>query len=181
MPYLELVAGVEDEGAARRALAALAAPLAASVDPGTDRQAPVLGERRIEGVDAASLRVSPAVELTWAVVDALAVVATDPIAVAGVARGDGGLDGSDAYRRATEGLGPDEVSLLAFADLEALVAVGERLGLAEDPAYATFAGEFRRLEAAALAVGADEDLLSTDARLLIDVGAAEDTVAGAAD
>ena len=43
--------------------------------------------------------------------------------------------------------------------------MGEQPGLAEDPLYATFAGEFRRLDALGLAV-TDDDVLATDARLL---------------
>ena len=52
--------------------------------------------------------------------------------------------------------------------------LGEQLGLAEDPVYATFAGDFRRLEALALAVTEDDELLSTDARLLLSEADAAD-------
>ncbi len=49
----------------------------------------------------------------------------------------------------------DEPSLLAYLDLAGLVELGEREGLAEDPAYALFATEIRRLLAAGLSVASD--------------------------
>lgn len=179
LPYLEFVAAGIDEERAQRALGSLQGPLAAGVDPGSDLQAPVYGEAEIEGVQARSLRLSPTVEITTAVFDGLAVIATDPAAIGQLARGDGGLDRLELYERATEDLAADkEVSLLAFFDLGELVAVGEQLGLAEDPVYATFAGEFRRLEALGLAVESSDELLATDARLLLAEPDAQDSAAG---
>jgi Protein of unknown function (DUF3352) len=177
LPYLEFVADDVDEERARRALASLQGPLADAVRAGGDLQAPVFGQQEIAGVEARSMRVSPAVELTYAVFDGLAVVATDPAGIEQLADGDGGLDESELYERATDGF-DDDVSLLAFLDLGGLVELGEQLGLAEDPVYATFAGEFRSLEALGLAVTDTDELLSTDARLLLsepqaDEGAAE--------
>ena len=166
LPFLEFVADDVDEDAARRALASLQGPLADAVDPGSGLQAPVFGEQQIGGVEARSLRISPTVELTYAVFEGLAAIATDPAGIEQLVAGDGGLDESELYQRATEDFA-DEVSLLAFLDLAGLVGLGERLGLAEDPVYATFAGEFRRLEALGLAVTSDSELLSTDARLLV--------------
>jgi hypothetical protein len=166
-PYLELVTAGVDEQRARRALGALQGPLADAVDPGSDLQAPVFGEREIAGVEARSLQVSPTVELTTAVFGGLAVIATDPAALGALATDQDRLADSDLYGRATDELGEDEGSLLGYLDLGALVAIGERLGLAEDPAYVTFAAEFRRLEGFGLAVSSSDEMLSTDARLLL--------------
>jgi hypothetical protein len=167
-PYLALVSAGVDEQRARRALAALQAPLAAAVDPGTDLQAPVFGEAEIGGVQARSLRISPTVELTAAVFGGLAVIATDPSALRALAADQGRLADSELYRRATEELGEDaQSSLSGYLDLGELVAIGEQLGLAEDPAYVTFAADFRRLEALGLAVSSSEEALDTDARLLL--------------
>ena len=113
-----------------------------------------------------TVRVSPTVELTYAVFDGLAAIATNPDGVAAMIEGDGGLADQDRYQRATDGF-PDQVSLQAYLDLDGLVAIGEAAGLAEDPLYATFAGDFRRLEALGLAVSSDGDVLATDARLLV--------------
>ena len=166
LPYLLFVAGGVDEDAARRGLAALAGPLSGTVQTGNDGQAPVFGQDEVAGVETNRVRVSPTVELTYAVFDDLAAIATDPAGVAGVIEDAGGLNEAARYEQATEDF-PDQVALQAYLDLEGLVDTGERAGLAEDPVYAAFAGEFRRLDAFALAVDVAEDLLATDARLLI--------------
>jgi hypothetical protein len=166
-PYLEFVANDVDEDHARKALAQLQKPVADAIQPATGLQAPVFDERDVGGVEAQSMRVSPTVELTYAVFDGLAVVATDPAAVSQLADGDGGLDRDDLFERATEDFG-DEVSLLAFFDLGQLVAAAEQLGLAEDPAYVAFAPEIRTLSALGIEVDAGEDSLATDARLVVE-------------
>jgi Protein of unknown function (DUF3352) len=167
LPFVEFVADNVDEEAARRALASLQGPVVDAVGGGGGgRQAPVFGQQQIGDVQARSLRISPTVELTYAVFDGLAAIATDPAGIERLVDGEGGLDSSELYERATEDL-DDEVSLLAYLDLGGLVELAESLGLAEDPVYATFAGEFRRLEALGLAVSDDDELLSTDARLLV--------------
>ncbi|HXV52703.1 MAG TPA: DUF3352 domain-containing protein [Solirubrobacterales bacterium] len=164
LPYLLFLAEGVDEEAVRRGLAALAG------------QAPGLGQGEVEGVETSTVRLSPAVELTYAVFDELAAVATNPVGIAGVAAGEGGLDELDLYRDATDGF-PDEVALQAYFDLGGLVTTGEQAGLAEDPVYAPFAGEFRRLEALALAIFTDDDVLATDARLLLGPGPADEAKA----
>jgi hypothetical protein len=167
-PYLALIAAGVDEQRARRALAALQAPLAAAVDPGSDLQAPVFGEVQVGGVKARSLRISPTVELTTAVFGGLAVIATDPAALRALAADQGRLADTELFRRATDDLGEDaQGSLVGYLDLGELVAIGEQLGLAEDPAYVTFAAELRRLEALGFAVSSSDELLGTDARLLV--------------
>ena len=96
-------------GGARR----LQGPLA-DASPG---QRPGAGLRRGRGRGCrrrSSLRVSPAVELTYAVFDGLAAVATDP---AGIARrspaATAGSTSATSTSDATDGF-PDEVSLLAY-------------------------------------------------------------------
>jgi hypothetical protein len=100
------------------------------------------------------------------VFDGLAAVATEAAGVAGVITDQGGLDSEPRYEDATAGF-PEEVALQAYLDLEGLVTTGEQAGLAEDPVYATFAGDFRRLDAFALAVADAGGVLATDARLLV--------------
>jgi len=164
LPFVELVADDVDDEAARRALAALQAPLAAAAS--RDVQAPVFEQQDVEGVEAHSLQLSPTIDLTYAVFDGVAAIATDPQGIADLASDNGGLDEADRFDAATDEL-PDDISLLAYLDLHDLVAIGERMGLAEDPLYATFAGDFRSLEALGLAVTSSEDELSTDVRLQV--------------
>jgi Protein of unknown function (DUF3352) len=174
-PYLQFIADDVDFERAQKALASLQRPVAAAVNPQTGLQTPSFDDVEIEGVDARSMRISSAVELTYAVFDDLATVATSPDGIARLAQGDGGLNDADRYRRATDDFA-DEPSLLAYFDLGELIAVGELLGLAEDPAYATFASEFRTLEALGLAVDSGDEMLATDARLI--VGPPEEQGAG---
>jgi hypothetical protein len=154
-PYLSLVSSDVDEAKLREALAALQGPLG-----------DVSSEQQIAGADARTLQISPTLSITYAIVDGLAVAATSPDGVAAIAGGDGGLDEAGRYEAATEDFS-DEPSLLGYVDLHDLVALGEQLGLAEDPVYATFAGEFRRLDALGFEVGTADDVLATNARLLI--------------
>ena len=114
-----------------------------------------------------TLRLSPTVNLTYAVTGTLLAVATQPEGVAQVIRGEGGLADADDFERATDGF-PDEVSLEAYLDLAGLVSLGEREGLAEDPAYAAFAEDISRLRALGLAISTEPDSIATDARLVID-------------
>jgi hypothetical protein len=155
-PYLTFVSSGVDEDKLREALAALQAPLG---DVSSDQQ--------IAGVDAHTLQISQTVAITYAILDGLAVAATSPDGVAAVAASDGGgLADDDRYTAATDGFA-DEVSLIGYVDFHDLVGLAEQLGLAEDPVYATFAGEFRRLDALAFEVGTSDNVLATDARLSI--------------
>ena len=72
----------------------------------------------------------------------------DPAGVEQVVRGKGGLDAEDLYGGRPTGF-PASVSMLAYLNLGGLVALAESSGLAEDPAYATFAAEVRKLRRSA--------------------------------
>jgi hypothetical protein len=166
LPFLQFVADGVDEDATREALAALQGPLADATTSGDELQAPVFGQEEVDGVETNSLRVSPTVNLTYAVFDGLAAIATDPAGVRDLIEGEDGLDESGLFEDATDDF-PDEVSMIAFLNLGDLVAIGEQAGLAEDPRYATFAGDIRRLDGLGLAVSDSDDVLSTDLRLLV--------------
>jgi hypothetical protein len=167
VPYLQFIADEVDEAAAREALGKLQGPLAEALNPSETLQAPVFQDREIEGTQAFSLRLSRVVDLTYAVFDDLLVVATDPRGVAQVAAGSGGLDEDGTYEEATEGLA-EEPALLVYLNLAELLALAEREGLAEDPAYAVIAADARRLEALGLAVETGETTLDTTLRIPVD-------------
>ncbi|HEX6115872.1 MAG TPA: DUF3352 domain-containing protein, partial [Solirubrobacterales bacterium] len=168
VPYLLFVADEVDESAAREALAKLQGPLAEALDPAEGLQAPVFEDREIEGIEAQSLRLSRTVDLTYAVFDGRLVVATDPRGIAQVANAkDESLADTVAYEDATEGL-PEEPSLLAYFNVADLLALAEREGLGEDPAYAFFAADARRLTSLALAVEQGETTLDTTVRIPVE-------------
>lgn len=169
VPVLQFLADGVDTERARDALARLQGPIAEALDSGTSLQAPTFDRRELDGVEVQVLRLSPTVSLTYAVAGSRLAVATQPEGVAQVIRGEGGLADDDRFDRATEDF-PDEVSLEAYLNLGGLIGLGEREGLAEDPAYAAFAQEIRRLEALGLAVDAEPDSIATDARLVLAQG-----------
>ena len=173
-PFFTFLARGVDPDEARSALARLQGPIADAIEPEVGLLAPVFEPLEIDGVEAHSLPVSPAIDLTYAVVDDVAVIATDPLGVERVVTGDGALDADDLFERASDGF-PDAGSLLAFLDLRALVLVAEQLGLAADPAYVAFAGEIRALTGFGLAVRLEDDTLATDARLIVEPGSAPPT------
>jgi hypothetical protein len=179
VPILQFLASGVDSEQARGGLAQLQGPIADALDTEDSLQAPVFDRREVEGVDVQVLRISPTVNLTYALADDQLAVATQPEGVEQVIKSEGGLSGSESYSAATEDFG-DEVSLLAYLDLEGLVELGEREGLGEDPVYAVFAPEIRRLRALGLAVDAEPTSIATDARLVIEEGP-EDTGGDAAE
>jgi hypothetical protein len=154
-PYLTFVSSGVDEDKLREALAALQGAVG---DISSDQQ--------VAGVDAHTLQVSQTVAITYAIVDGLAVAATSPDGVASIAGEEGSLADDDRFKAATDGFA-DQVSLLGYVDFHDLIGLAEQLGLASDPVYATFAGEFRRLDALAFEVDTSDNVLSTDARLRI--------------
>jgi hypothetical protein len=168
VPYLLFVAEDVDEDAAREALAKLQGPLAEALDPAEQLQAPVFEEREIAGVEAQSLRLSRTVDLTYAIFEDRVVIATDPRGIAQVAEaGDDSLADSAAFEAATEGM-PEEPALLAYFNVADLLALAEREGLSEDPGYAFFAADARRLEAMALSVEQGETTLDTTIRVPVE-------------
>lgn len=163
VPYLALLTRGIDEERAGKDLARLQGPIARAVGAAAGGS---FEESEIEGATALSLRVSATLELTYAIFDELLVFGSQPDAVAAARTGDPLAD-SDRFRDAISDLGGAPVALL-FADLEGLVELGEQAGLAEDPAYAVFAQDLRRLRGLGLAVSRDGDSLSTRLRLQID-------------
>ena len=163
-PYVSLIAAGVDDTAAATALASLQGPLIDALAPEGGAQVPAFESSEIEGVEAQSLFVSPQVDLTYATFADRLVLATNRLAVQQAQAGDGGLAGADGFDELTEVL-PDEVSLLAYLNLDGLLGLGEQVGLAEDPAYATFAPDLRNLKAAALSVVGGGDVIDTDLRI----------------
>jgi hypothetical protein len=169
IPFLEFIAADVDAGRASQALARLQGPIAQALNPSKALQAPVVSQHQVGGLTAHSVRLSPTVDLTYAIEGSTLVVATDPAAVKQLASGEGGLDGEELFDRATEGF-PGEVSMLGYLNLEGLIALGENAGLGEDPAYVSFASEIHKLRALGLAIQSSGEELSTDARLIIEGG-----------
>jgi Protein of unknown function (DUF3352) len=166
VPFIEFIADDVDSERAEEALARLQAPILDALSPTGSLEAPAFEQHQVGDVTAHSVRLSGSVDLTYAVAGSTLVVATDRAAVDQVVSGDGGLDEADRFQAATDGL-PGEPSMLGYLDLSGLTALGEQAGLAEDPAYATFASDIANLEALGLTVQSSSQELSTDVRLVV--------------
>jgi hypothetical protein len=164
-PYVEFLSSGIDADRAGQALASLQAPIADALDAGSG-QTLTFSEHKVAGVTAQSVRLSPTVELTYAIAGSILMIATDSAAVEQLAGEDGGLSDDHAFKEATDGL-PDSASLIAYLNLDGLLTLGEQAGLAQDPAYEAFAPELRKLRALGLAVRQSPSELATDVRLIV--------------
>jgi hypothetical protein len=175
--FVTFVGTVVDGSAAAQVLERLQGPIARALD--RSKHAAGFAEHEVGDVTTHSLRLSTSVNLTYALVGSTLAIASRPIGVEQLAAGEGGLDGAGLFDQATAGL-PERVSLLGYLNLEGLIALGEQAGLAEDPAYATFAADIRKLKALGLAVQSSPDELATDLRLVIGEGPGEGAATGEA-
>jgi hypothetical protein len=163
-PYVSMIAGGVDPEAARRSLARLERPIELATT--SDARKRTFETIQIAGVQARSLAISDAVDLTYASWDDRLVVATDPLGIEQARSLDGGLDESEQFRELTADM-PEDVSLIAYLDLGGLLDLGEQAGLAVDPAYTTYAPDLRTLTAAALTVTGGDDRIATDLRIAV--------------
>lgn len=183
VPYVSLIADGVDSKAAAEDLADLQKPLEEALVPKGGEaagQVAVFEPLQIAGIEAQSLNVSPNVELTYATYDDRLVVATKPIGIAQARDGGDGLADSTDYRGVTSGM-PGDVSALVYLDLRDLLALGEQVGLAADPAYARLAPDLRTLQAAAVSVDDTGDAVRTDINVSLGEPpepASEDTALG---
>jgi hypothetical protein len=167
-PYVSLIAKGVDGGSAARSLAELQEPVAKALAPsdGNSGQVPIFETIQVAGVQAQLLAISPVFNLTYATYDDRLVIATDSLGIEGARSTENGLDTSSSFQQATADF-PDSVSLLAYFNLVGLLGLGEQAGLAEDPAYVSYAPDLRALTAAALAVDGSNDQIRTDLQIAV--------------
>lgn len=166
VPILEFLAADVDARVARNSLARLQGPLSEALDTGAALRAPAFERRLLDGVAMEVLSLTPALNLSYALDGDRLAVATQPEGVEQLVAGEGGLAEAERFQRALDGF-PEPASLVAYLDLGGLIELGEREGLAEDPAYAALAPELRRLDAFGLAVSARASSLDTDLRVAL--------------
>jgi len=105
-------------------------------------------------VHANELAISPAVTLTYAIFDGKLVISTQPAGIAQVKKGGSDrLTEASAFTSATGPL-PDGVSALVFLNLDELLNLAETLGRIQDPLYASFRDDIRKLHEIAVGVNA---------------------------
>ncbi|MDX6617080.1 MAG: hypothetical protein QOD60_2171 [Solirubrobacterales bacterium] len=160
VPYASLIVDGVDEAKARAALARLQGPLVRAIGvPAGSGPLPGFQAVDIGGVTASSLQISPLITLTYAIFDGKLVISTQPAGVAQVKKaGSGSLASAATFNDATQHL-PATVSSLVFLNLDELLDLAERLGRIEDPLYAAFRDDIRKLHAIAVGVNAVGDEL----------------------
>ncbi|HEY1237526.1 MAG TPA: DUF3352 domain-containing protein [Solirubrobacterales bacterium] len=158
-PYATLIVDSVDEEKANDALASLQGPLLRSLGAG-GTQVRTFQTRDIDGVSVHSLQVSPSVDLSYAIFDGRLVISTQPQGISQVRSSGDDLAGTSAFQDATNRL-PDEVSALVFLNLDEVLGLAQRAGLAENPLYASLSEDISRVGSLGLAVqGSDHELQS---------------------
>jgi hypothetical protein len=121
---------------------------------------PSFQSKVVDGVNVHSVQVSPSVDLSYAVFDGKLVISTQPEGIAQVRSSGDDLAGTGAYQAATDHL-PDSVSALVFLNLDEVLGLAQRAGLAENPLYASLGEDISHLQSLGLAVrGSDTELRS---------------------
>jgi hypothetical protein len=164
-PYATLIVDGVDEQKAGDALASLQRPLLRSVGTRGGR-VPSFQTRDIDGVTVHSLEVSPTINLSYAIFDGKLVVSTQPEGVSQVRSSGDTLAGTSAFKDATDPL-PDRVSALVFLNLDEVVGLAQRAGLADNPLYASLSEDISRVGSLGLAVNGSDDELQSELFLAI--------------
>jgi hypothetical protein len=150
---LTIVARTTDEARARTTLASLQAPLARALS--TASTVPTFTQQAVAGVTAYRLRVSPALELDYAVSDGKIAVSTGLPGIAAAFGAKGGLAGDPTYRAAVTG-GSSSTTSILFLDLDQLLRLGAQMGLDQDPRFLAVRSDLRRVHAVGLTASGGE-------------------------
>jgi Protein of unknown function (DUF3352) len=172
LPYLSFVFTDVEEERARAAIARLQAPLIAALRPERTGQAPSFGEEKVGDVSVFSVRLSRALDLSYAVFDHKLVVSTNPDGVKRAIEGGQDLQAQEDYQAISSGA-PDSVSALVFLDLEGLVRLAERIGLTQIEPYVVFESDIEKLRALGVTIEASDERLTTRLFLEIEQAAKE--------
>ena len=164
-PYLTLAFKNVDEGRARDRMAQLQAPLAAALSPNRTGQAPSFGAHNLGGTVVNSVRLSPALDVAYAIFDGKLVISTNPAGVRQALEGGDDLAGSDSYKAAT-GSASGGTLALVFLNLQGVLKRAVPLGLGQ--ALGGFSADIAKLKALGLSVKSDEDSLTTNIFLNIE-------------
>ena len=164
-PYATLIVDDVDEQKAGDALASLQRPLLRSLGTRGGR-VPSFQTREIDGVTVHSLQVSPTTDLSYAIFDGKLVVSTQPQGISQVRSSGDTLAGTSAFKDATDPL-PDRVSALVFLNLDEVVGLAQRAGLADNPLYASLSEDISRVGSLGLAVNGSDDELKSELFLAI--------------
>ena len=147
-PIITLIARTRDEARTREALGRLQGVLGELLAPQGEQAGtvPTFEERRVGDVTAFSLRLTPDLELLYAVFDGRLVVSTAPAGIQRAAEEGAALP--DAARfKATVGEPPQKAEAVLFVDLSQLLTLGGQAGLESSTAFQTAREALRSVRA----------------------------------
>ena len=162
-PVATLLSSSVDATRARDVMARLQPGLAALFDPEQVGAAPGFEAVKVDGVDALTAALAPGLEISYAVFEAKLAISTALDGIARARKGEGLKDSAD-YKLLL-GDRPDRASSVLFLDLDKLLAIGDQIGLAEEPVYQAIREDLRKIGAAG-AVTAREGKFTTTELLL---------------
>jgi hypothetical protein len=120
----------------------------------------------VDGVTVHSIQISPTVNLSYGIFDGKLVISTRPEGISQVRSSGENLAGTSAFEDATDRL-PDKVSALVFLNLDEVLGLAQRAGLAENPLYASLSEDISRVGSLGLAVKGSEAELQSELFLAI--------------
>jgi hypothetical protein len=159
-PTLTLVLDDVDEREAIDLLSRLQPALIRLLVPRRIGQAATFGSAEVGGVTAATVRLAPGLDLSYAAWDDRLVLSTGLSGIGAVRRGEG-LPGSDGFD-AVLGDIPERIAALVFVDLNQLLTLGEAAGLARDPRYLAVRDDLQKLRAAGAVISREEDFTTAE-------------------
>jgi hypothetical protein len=107
---------------------------------------PTFEPRQIAGLDAATLRLTPALQLTFAVYAGRLIISTRPEGVRAFATSDEPLGKNPTFVSGTQGRPPTVTSLI-FLDLRQLLALGQNAGLGRSAEFQVFKADLSNVSA----------------------------------
>jgi hypothetical protein len=142
-PLVTLIVNDIDGGQGGRLLERLQPLLARLLERPAVGQVPTFRPTRVAGLDAATLTITPALELTYAVFGGRAVVSTSPAGIRAVKSARSRITENPLFEREIRDDDFrdddfDRVTAVLFLDLEQLLALGEQAGLGGSPSYRAF-------------------------------------------
>ena len=148
LPVVTLVVSGTSSVEAGDVLVALQPVLSRLLESPSGGQVAAIVPRRIAGVDATTLSLSPTLALTYAAFDNKLVVSTSPVGIRQLRsrRGDSLADNASFFPGGLREF-LDRASSVVFLDLRRLSALVERAGLAATPAYRAIESDIARIGA----------------------------------
>jgi hypothetical protein len=145
-PLITLVVNAVDRAEAGQLIERFQPLLSRLIQRPSEGQVPTFQPRRIDGLDAATLAISPSLSLTYSIFGGRAVLSTSPDGIREVKAGSSSIRDNPLFdKKLLEN--PGTVSSLLFLDLEQLLALGEQAGLGKTSSYRAFKADFSNVDA----------------------------------